>query len=53
MVVLMRRVGESVTIGNDITVTVVESRNGIVRLGFEAPDTLTITRAETKHRPAR
>jgi len=37
MLVLTRGVRESIKIGDDITVTLVEIRDGKVRLGFEAP----------------
>jgi carbon storage regulator len=46
MLVLGRRPGEKVVIGNGITVTVVEVRGDRVRLAFEAPDQVRILRAE-------
>ncbi len=46
MLVLTRKLGESVVIGNEIRVTVIECSSGIVRLGFEAPPDVSIYRAE-------
>jgi carbon storage regulator CsrA len=46
MLVLSRKPGEKVVIGNGITVTVVEVRGNRVRLAFDAPDQVRILRAE-------
>ena len=46
MLVLSRKPGEKVLIGNDITVTVVEVAGNRVRLAFDAPDEVCIRRAE-------
>lgn len=46
MLVLSRKVGESVMIGDDIVVTVVRFDNGAVRLGIEAPRELPVARNE-------
>lgn len=46
MLVLSRKVGESVLIGDDIVVTVVESRGDAVRLGIDAPRSMRVHRAE-------
>ena len=46
MLVLSRRPGEQVVIGNGITLTVVEVRGDRVRLAFDAPDQVRILRAE-------
>ena len=46
MLVLSRKPGEQVVLGNDITLTVVEVRGGRVRLAFDAPDHVRILRAE-------
>ena len=46
MLVLTRRLGEKVVIGNGITVTVVEVHGNRVRLAFNAPDQVPILRAE-------
>lgn len=46
MLVLTRRVGEGITIGSNIRVVVVEIKGGQVRLGIEAPATISIHRDE-------
>lgn len=46
MLVLTRRPGESITIGNDIVVTVVTSAGGQVRLGITAPQHVRVLREE-------
>lgn len=46
MLVLSRRVGESVVIGDDITVTVLEVRGDVVRIGIDAPRSVAVNRAE-------
>ncbi len=50
MLVLSRRVGERILIGDDICVTVVRVTQGVVRLGIEAPDKMAIVREEIKDR---
>ena len=46
MLVLTRKPGETVVLGNSIRVTVIESSPGQVRLGFEAPADVSIYREE-------
>lgn len=46
MLVLSRRVGESVVVGDDITVTVLEVRGDVVRVGIDAPRSVKVHRAE-------
>jgi carbon storage regulator len=46
MLVLSRRVGESIVIGEDITVTVLEVRGDVVRVGVNAPRSVTVHREE-------
>ncbi len=46
MLVLSRRVGERLLIGDDIVVTVIEVRSDGVRLGIEAPREVRVHRAE-------
>ena len=46
MLVLTRKVKESITIGNNITVTVLEIRGNQVRVGIEAPKSIPINRTE-------
>ena len=46
MLVLSRRVGESVVIGNDVVVTVLEVRGDIIRIGVDAPREVPMHRSE-------
>jgi len=46
MLVLSRRAGESVVLGDDITVTVLEVRGDVVRIGIDAPRDVKVHRAE-------
>jgi carbon storage regulator len=46
MLVLTRRPGESVVIGNNIVVTVLEVRGEQIRLGIDAPRSVTVHREE-------
>ena len=46
MLILTRKIGESVRISDDVVVTVVGIRGGQVRLGIDAPREVTISREE-------
>ena len=46
MLVLTRRLNQSIQIGDDITITIVEVRGDQVRIGIEAPRSMQIYRAE-------
>ena len=46
MLVLTRKLNERIIIGDDITVMVVEIRDGTVRLGIEAPRSIAVHREE-------
>ena len=46
MLVLSRKRGESLIIGSDIVVTIVEVRGDKIRLGIEAPRDVTVHRME-------
>jgi carbon storage regulator len=46
MLVLSRRVGESIAIGDDVVVTVLEVRGDVVRVGIAAPRSVAVHRAE-------
>lgn len=50
MLVITREIGEVITIGDDIRVKVVETRNGVVRFGVEAPRKVPVHRAEVYRR---
>jgi carbon storage regulator len=46
MLILMRKPGEEVVLGNDIFLSVVEVRGKRVWLGIDAPDQVRIVQAE-------
>ena len=48
MLVLSRKVGERILIGENISVTVVRVGPGVVRLGVEAPQNVSVLREEIK-----
>ena len=50
MLVLSRKVGERILIGENISVTVVRITGGGVRLGVEAPPNMAVIRQELKDR---
>jgi len=49
MLVLSRKVGERILIGDNIAVTIVRISQGVVRVGIEAPPETPIVREELKH----
>ena len=51
MLILTRRVGESVVIGDDVDVTVLGVKGNQVRVGISAPDDVNIIRNELLDRP--
>ncbi|NQT17639.1 MAG: carbon storage regulator [Planctomycetes bacterium] len=53
MLVLNRKKGERVLIGQNICVTVLEVRGSRVRLGFECPKEVPVHRQELSERIAR
>jgi len=48
MLVLTRRPGESICVGNGIVVTVLSTENGRARIGIEAPRDVRIDRTEVR-----
>ena len=46
MLILTRKKGQSVIIGNDIVVTVISDNGGKIRLGIDAPDNVSVHREE-------
>lgn len=50
MLILTRRVGETLVIGNEITVTVLSVKGNQVRIGINAPKTVSIHREEIYQR---
>ncbi|MBF8702541.1 MULTISPECIES: carbon storage regulator CsrA [Pseudomonas putida group] len=50
MLVIGREVGEIIMIGDDIRIMVVETRDGVVRFGVDAPRQVSVHRAEVYKR---
>lgn len=50
MLILTRRVGEAVVIGDEVTVTVLRVKGNQVRLGVSAPKSISVQREELCHR---
>lgn len=50
MLVLTRRIGETIVIDNDVRVTVLEVKGDRVRLGITAPPTVPVDREEVHAR---
>jgi carbon storage regulator len=50
MLILTRKLGEKINIGDDITVTLLEIKGTQVKLGIEAPKTIEIHRQEVYER---
>jgi carbon storage regulator len=46
MLVLGRRIGETICIGNNISITVLETKGSHVRIGINAPTDIPILRDE-------
>lgn len=50
MLVLTRKVDEKIRIGKDITIMIIETRAGSVRLGIQAPKSVEVHRDEIYQR---
>lgn len=50
MLVVSRRIGESIQIGDQITVTIVDIKGKQVRFGISAPEGVSVHRAEVYER---
>jgi len=50
MLILTRKLNESITIGDDVKITVLEIEKGHVRLGIDAPRHISIHREEVYER---
>ncbi len=46
MLILARKVGEAIIIADNIKVRVLENKGGLIKLGVDAPDEVTIHREE-------
>jgi carbon storage regulator len=46
VLILTRRVGENVVIGDDIVISIVEVRGDAVRIGIQAPRSVSVHREE-------
>lgn len=46
MLVLSRREGETIIVGDDIEITILKVRQGKIRIGITAPDDVRIVRSE-------
>lgn len=53
MLVLSRKAGETIHIGDQVTLTVLSVRGGVIKLGIDAPQNVRIRRGELlNHLPA-
>jgi carbon storage regulator len=52
MLVLTRKIGEGIVIGDDVKITIVEMKGGSVRIGIDAPRDRKIYRQEVFDRIA-
>lgn len=50
MLILSRRNGESIRIGDEVTITILQSKGGQVRIGIDAPREVAVHREEVYHR---
>lgn len=46
MLILTRRIGESVMVGNDVTITILGVKGAQVRIGVQAPKDVAVHRLE-------
>lgn len=51
MLILSRKLYESIKIGDNITVTIVKIAGQVVRVGISAPDHVKIIRSELEEEP--
>lgn len=52
MLIVTRRPGEAIVIGDDIVVTVLGTKGNQVRIGVTAPKAVTVDREEIRYRKA-
>ena len=53
MLILTRRIGETIHIGDDVTVTVLGVKGNQVRIGVNAPEDVSVDREEIRDSKAR
>jgi carbon storage regulator len=53
MLILGRKKGESIHIGNDITISIEDISHGMVKVGIDAPKDIVILRSELKDKIAK
>jgi carbon storage regulator len=54
MLVLSRKIGQAIQIGDEVRITILDVRRGVVRLGVEAPREISVVRSELiEKEPAR
>ncbi|MBA3037377.1 MAG: carbon storage regulator CsrA [Desulfobacterium sp.] len=46
MLIITRKAGERITIGDDIVVTIIEVKGSLVKLGIDAPRSVSVHRQE-------
>jgi len=51
MLVLTRKNNESIMIGNNIMVTILETSKGVSTIGIDAPKSINIVRTEIMNKP--
>ena len=49
MLILTRRVGESLTIGANITITVLSAKGNQIRIGVDAPEEIPVNRTNNQN----
>lgn len=49
MLVLSRKPGEKIVVGDDIVITVIRSTNSQVKIGIEAPEDVAVMREELRY----
>lgn len=52
MLILTRRAGETIMVGDEVTITVLEMRGGQVKIGINAPKEVSVHREEIYQRIA-